>query len=100
MTDSNTKRMTYLDALGPAQREELEGDPDTIIIGEDIALYAAGGAYGDIPASRVRSAPISECGFAGMAAGAAITGLRPIGDLTIANFIYLAPLWQKPVRAA
>ena len=60
MSDTNTKRMTYLDALGLAQREELEGRDDTIIIGEDISLYAAGGAYGDIDASRVRSAPISE----------------------------------------
>jgi len=100
MSDTNTKRMTYLDALGLAQREELEGRDDTIIIGEDISLYAAGGAYGDIDASRVRSAPISECGFAGMAVGAAITGLRPIVDLTIANFIYLAadPIINQAAR--
>ncbi len=90
MTSTNTKRMTYLDALGLAQREELERDPATIMIGEDIALYAAGGAYGDIDAKRIRSAPISECGFAGMAVGAAMTGLRPIVDLTIASFVYLA----------
>ncbi|QGP80114.1 alpha-ketoacid dehydrogenase subunit beta [Sphingobium sp. CAP-1] len=100
MTLGNTKRMTYLDALGLAQREELEGRDDTIIIGEDIALYAAGGAYGDTDPSRIRSAPISECGFAGMAVGAAITGLRPIVDLTIANFIYLAadPIINQAAR--
>lgn len=100
MSGNETKRMTYLDALGLAQREELEGNPDTIIIGEDISLYAAGGAYGDIDASRIRSAPISECGFAGMAVGAAITGLRPIVDLTIANFIYLAadPIINQAAR--
>jgi pyruvate dehydrogenase E1 component beta subunit len=100
MSDTNTKRMTYLDALGLAQREELEGRDDTIIIGEDIALYAAGGAYGNTDASRIRSAPISECGFAGMAVGAAITGLRPIVDLTIANFIYLAadPIINQAAR--
>jgi len=100
MSETNTRRMTYLDALGLAQREELEGNPDTIIIGEDIALYAAGGAYGNTDASRIRSAPISECGFAGMAVGAAITGLRPIVDLTIANFIYLAadPIINQAAR--
>jgi pyruvate dehydrogenase E1 component beta subunit len=100
MSDTNTKRMTYLDALGLAQREELEGRDDTIIIGEDIALYAAGGAYGNTDASRIRSAPISECGFAGMAVGAAITGLRPIVDLTLANFIYLAadPIINQAAR--
>lgn len=96
----NTKRMTYLDALGLAQREELERDPTTIIIGEDISLYAAGGAYGSTEATRIRSAPISECGFAGMAIGAAMTGLRPIVDLTIANFIYLAanPIINQAAR--
>ena len=95
-----TQRMTYLDALGLAQREELEGDPSTIIIGEDITLYAAGGAYGNIDMGRVRSAPISECGFAGMAVGAAMTGLRPIVDLTIANFVYLAsdPIINQAAR--
>ena len=100
MNGDETKRMTYLDALGLAQREELEGNPDTIIIGEDISLYAAGGAYGNTDASRIRSAPISECGFAGMAVGAAITGLRPIVDLTIANFIYLAadPIINQAAR--
>jgi len=100
MTQILTQRMTYLDALGLAQREELERDSSTIMIGEDITLYAAGGAYGNIDMSRVRSAPISECGFAGMAVGAAITGLRPIVDLTIANFIYLAadPIINQAAR--
>jgi len=100
MTEQTTQRMTYLDALGLAQREELARDENVIIIGEDITLYAAGGAYGDIDSKRVRSAPISECGFAGMAVGAAITGLRPIVDLTIANFVYLAsdPIINQAAR--
>lgn len=87
---STTARITYLDALALAQREEMARDERVIIMGEDISLYAAGGAYGDIDPKRIRSTPISENGFAGMAVGAAITGLRPIVDLTIANFVYLA----------
>jgi len=87
---SATKSITYLDALGLAQREEMERDASVIIIGEDISLYAAGGAYGNVDSKRIRSAPISENGFAGMAVGAAMTGLRPIVDLTIASFVYLA----------
>lgn len=90
MSAQATRRITYLDALALAQREEMALDPNVIIIGEDISLYAAGGAYGDIDGKRIRSAPISENGFAGMAVGAAMTGLRPIVDLTIASFIYLA----------
>jgi pyruvate/2-oxoglutarate/acetoin dehydrogenase E1 component len=100
MSEAKTTRMTYLDALGLAQREEMARDDSVIIIGEDISLYAAGGAYGNIDAKRIRSAPISENGFAGMAIGAAITGLRPIVDLTIANFIYLAsdPIINQAAR--
>jgi len=100
MNNAKTARMTYLDALGLAQREEMARDETVIIIGEDISLYAAGGAYGDIDSKRIRSAPISENGFAGMAVGAAITGLRPIVDLTIANFIYLAsdPIINQAAR--
>lgn len=97
---SDTQRMTYLDALGLAQREEMARDERVIIIGEDISLYAAGGAYGDVDPRRIRSAPISENGFAGMAVGAAMTGLRPIVDLTIANFVYLAsdPIINQAAR--
>ncbi len=85
-----TKRISYLQAISHAQREEMERDPTVIIIGEDIAIYAAGGAYGNVDTKRIRSAPISENGFSGMAVGAAMTGLRPIVDLTIASFVYLA----------
>lgn len=97
---SDTQRMTYLDALGLAQREEMARDESVIMIGEDISLYAAGGAYGDVDRKRIRSAPISENGFAGMAVGAAMTGLRPIVDLTIANFVYLAsdPIINQAAR--
>jgi pyruvate dehydrogenase E1 component beta subunit len=64
-------------------------DKSVILIGEDQALYAAGGMFGNVEPGRIRSAPISELGFCGMAVGAAMTGLRPIVDLTIASFIYL-----------
>jgi len=99
MTDAITRRMSYFDAIGLAHREELAADPNTIVIGEDIALYVGGG-MGDVDAGRIRSAPISECGFAGMAVGAAMTGLRPIVDLTIANFVYLAsdPIINQAAR--
>jgi pyruvate/2-oxoglutarate/acetoin dehydrogenase E1 component len=65
-------------------------DPSVVLIGEDIALYSASGALGELDAKRTWNAPISELGFSGMAIGAAITGLRPIVDLTIASFLYLA----------
>lgn len=85
-----TTKLTYLNAISEAQKEEMARDPTVVLIGEDIALYTASGALGDLDAKRTWSTPISELGFTGMGVGAAITGLRPIVDLTIANFVYLA----------
>jgi len=87
---STRKPTTYFDAISRAQAEEMARDKTVILIGEDQALYAAGGMFGDVEPGRIRSAPISEPGFSGMAVGAAMTGLRPIVDLTIASFVYLA----------
>ncbi|MBW2273537.1 MAG: dehydrogenase [Deltaproteobacteria bacterium] len=84
------REISYFEAIFEAQREEMQRDEDVILIGEDIALYGATGLMAGFGPDRMRSAPISENGFAGMAVGAAITGLRPIVDFTIASFVYLA----------
>ena len=86
----STVELTYLNAILEAEKEEMQRDPRVILIGEDIALYSASGALGKLDPKRTWNAPISELGFSGMAIGAAITGLRPIVDLTIASFVYLA----------
>lgn len=83
-------RMSYLDALVQAQIEELERDERVIMMGEDIALYGGGKLVERFNSSRIWSMPISETSFTGVGIGAAISGLRPIVDLTIASFMYLA----------
>lgn len=85
-----TTELTYLSAILEAEKEEMARDPNVILIGEDIALYSASGVLGKLDPKRIWNAPISELGFSGMAVGAAITGLRPIVDLTIASFVYIA----------
>jgi acetoin:2,6-dichlorophenolindophenol oxidoreductase subunit beta len=85
--------LTYLAAIGRAQGELLEEDEGVVVIGED----ARSNLYGTTPGfverfglERVWDAPISELGFTGLATGAAMTGLRPIVDLTYSTFMYLA----------
>lgn len=85
-----SQRLSYLSAILEAQKEEMERDPSVIMMGEDIALYSATGVLGKLDNKRLWSTPISELGFTGMGVGAAMTGLRPIVDLTIASFAYLA----------
>lgn len=83
-------QMSYLEALVQAQIEELERDDRVILMGEDIAVYGGGKIVERFGSSRVWSTPISETSFVGVGIGAAITGLRPIVDLSIASFMYLA----------
>jgi acetoin:2,6-dichlorophenolindophenol oxidoreductase subunit beta len=83
-------RMSYLDALIQAQIEELERDQRVIVMGEDIAIYGGGKLVERFDSRRIWTMPISETSFTGVGIGAAITGLRPIVDLTIASFMYLA----------
>lgn len=94
--------MTYLAAIGAAQREAMEADERVIIIGEDVEanVYGTTGggksrdAQGDFlelfGPNRIRNTPISEAVIVGAAAGAAMTGLRPIVDLSYSSFLYLA----------
>jgi len=69
-------RMTNADAIHLALREELQRDPDVILMGEGIATKHSDLAsdFGD---ERVRNTPLAEAIIAGTAVGAAASGLRP-----------------------
>ena len=95
--------MSYLGAIGAAQREALAADPRVILIGEDVEanVYGTTGGTGKSRAAegdflqtfgrnRIRNTPISEESIVGAAAGAAMTGLRPIVDLSYSSFLYMA----------
>src|SRR5215469_11896884 len=86
----STTRVSYLDALVQAQIEEMERDERVILMGEDIAIYGSGDLVERFGPTRVWNTPISENSFTGVGIGAAIAGLRPIIDLSIASFAYLA----------
>ncbi len=87
---SSHTRMSYLDAIVQAQIEEMERDERVIMMGEDIAIYGSGDLIERFGEKRVWPMPISENSFCGVGVGAAIAGLRPIIDLNIASFMYLA----------
>lgn len=95
--------MSYLGAIGAAQREAMQADERVVIIGEDVEanVYGTTGgsgkaraASGDFlemfGANRIRNTPISEEVIVGACAGAAMTGLRPIVDLSYSSFLYMA----------
>jgi pyruvate/2-oxoglutarate/acetoin dehydrogenase E1 component len=84
--------LKYHQAVRDAVAEELRRDPTTFLMGEDIG--ASGGVYGqtrglfeEFGPERVRDTPAAETGFLGAAVGAAITGLRPIVEVSFADFL-------------
>jgi pyruvate/2-oxoglutarate/acetoin dehydrogenase E1 component len=86
-------RATFLEAIRQAQMEEMQRDSRVFIMGEDIICNVFGTTTGFVEMfgpQRVRDTPISENGFIGAAAGAAMVGMRPIVDATISSFLYPA----------
>ena len=92
---SETKLMALREAVNLAMSEEMRKDENIFLMGEDVGIY--GGDFGtsvgmlaEFGEKRVKDTPISEAAIAGAAVGAAITGLRPIVDLTFMDFITIA----------
>ena len=92
---NKTVEMTYAEAIRDALDIALTRDKRVVLMGEDIGVY--GGAFqvtGDLVhkhgEDRVMDTPISELGGAGVAVGAAATGLRPIFEFQFSDFAMLA----------
>lgn len=90
-----TKLMSFRDTIILAMSEEMRRDQDVLLMGEDVGIF--GGDFGtsvgmleEFGPERIRDCPISESAIAGAAAGAAMTGLRPIVDLTFMDFVVIA----------
>ncbi|GGG87734.1 TPP-dependent acetoin dehydrogenase complex, E1 protein subunit beta [Salipiger pallidus] len=89
------RELSYAEAIREAMDIALTNDPSVILMGEDIGVY--GGAFqvtGDLVdkhgTDRVMDTPISELGGAGVAVGAALTGLKPIFEFQFSDFAALA----------
>ncbi|MFL5699595.1 MAG: alpha-ketoacid dehydrogenase subunit beta [Ktedonobacteraceae bacterium] len=87
--------ITYRQALHDVLREELQRDENVFLMGEEIGTFEGSykitaGLLKEFGPKRVVDTPIAENGFVGMAAGAAMLGLRPIVEIMTINFIVLA----------
>ncbi|MGV1896788.1 pyruvate dehydrogenase complex E1 component subunit beta [Agrobacterium vitis] len=83
--------MTVREALREAMAEEMRANGDVFIIGEEVAEYQGAykitqGLLAEFGDRRVVDTPITEHGFAGVAVGAAMAGLRPIVEFMTFNF--------------
>jgi len=87
--------LTYRAAVAAGIAQEMERDPNVVLIGEDVG--AAGGVFklteglfDRFGPERVRDTPISEQAIVGAAMGAAMTGLRPVAELMFSDFFAVA----------
>ena len=86
-----TSPLTVREALRDAMAAEMRSDGDVFLLGEEVAQYQGAykisqGLLDEFGPKRVIDTPITEHGFAGMAVGAAMNGLRPIVEFMTFNF--------------
>jgi pyruvate dehydrogenase E1 component beta subunit len=89
------KTLQFREALREAMEEEMRLDPKILLMGEEVAEYngaykVSQGMLDEFGPKRVIDTPIAELGFAGIAVGAAMNGLRPIVEFMTFNFSLVA----------
>jgi acetoin:2,6-dichlorophenolindophenol oxidoreductase subunit beta len=95
-------KKSYRQAINEALRQEMRRDPNVIVLGEDVAGGHGGsgetggvggvfgltaGLYKEFGLERVLDTPISESAIMGAAAGAAVTGMRPVAEIMFVDFV-------------
>lgn len=83
--------LTVREALRDAMAEEMRRDADVFVMGEEVAEYQGAykvtqGLLDEFGPDRVIDTPITEHGFAGLGAGAAFAGLKPVIEFMTFNF--------------
>lgn len=98
------REITYAEATREALRQAMRADDRVFLIGEDIGTY--GGAFGvtagladEFGTERVIDTPISEAAIAGACVGAALSGMRPVGEIQFMDFVTLS-MEQLVLQAA
>jgi pyruvate dehydrogenase E1 component beta subunit len=89
------RTIQFREALREAMTEEMRRDEKVFLMGEEVAEYngaykVSQGMLAEFGAKRIIDTPIAELGFAGIAVGAAMNGLRPVVEFMTFNFSLVA----------
>jgi pyruvate dehydrogenase E1 component beta subunit len=88
-------KMTMVQALNLALRQEMEKDDRVIVLGEDVGVdggvfRVTEGLIEQFGPERVMDTPLAESGIAGFSIGMALYGLRPVCEMQFSGFSYYA----------
>jgi pyruvate dehydrogenase E1 component beta subunit len=87
------RRQYFVKAMQEGLRDAMREDDTVVVLGEDVDRSIIGATRGliqEFGEARVRNTPISEATFVGACVGAAAVGLRPVVDLMVGSFFYVA----------
>ncbi|UCC93161.1 MAG: alpha-ketoacid dehydrogenase subunit beta [Thermoplasmata archaeon] len=87
--------MNMVEALNSAFMNEMEADPDVVVLGEDIGINGGvfrvtDGLFDRFGEDRVIDTPLAESGIVGMSIGMALYGLRPVAEMQFMGFMWPA----------
>jgi pyruvate dehydrogenase E1 component beta subunit len=88
-------KLTMVQAINLALRQEMAGDADVVVLGEDVGIdggvfRVTEGLYEQFGADRVIDTPLAEAGIIGASIGMALYGLKPVCEIQFLGFIYQA----------
>jgi pyruvate dehydrogenase E1 component beta subunit len=88
-------KMTMVQALNLALKQEMEKDDRVIVLGEDVGrdggvFRVTEGLVDQFGEQRVLDTPLAEAGIVGMSIGMAAFGLRPVCEIQFSGFSYQA----------
>ena len=86
-------KMTMVQALNLALRQEMDNDDGVIVLGEDVGVdggvfRATDGLINQFGEERVLDTPLAESAIAGMSIGMAVYGLKPVCEIQFSGFSY------------
>ena len=86
-------KMTMIQALNLALRQEMDKDDGVIVLGEDVGVdggvfRATDGLINQFGEERVLDTPLAESAIAGMSIGMAVYGLKPVCEIQFSVFSY------------
>ncbi|MBN1879056.1 alpha-ketoacid dehydrogenase subunit beta [bacterium] len=92
---ASTQKLTLVQAVTQALKQEMERDKNILILGEDVGkdggvFRATDGLFEAFGEERVMDTPLAESGIIGISIGLAVAGYRPIPEIQFMGFVYPA----------